>query len=169
METNKTQQESKIKTEPQNEHHWLQKFVGEWTYETEMTMKPDISPEKFRGRESVRSLGEWILAEGQGEMPECGAATTMMTLGYDPQNKRYVGTWIGSMMTHLWIYDGELDESQKVLTLNSEGPAMTGKGMAKYRDAIEFKSDDLRVLTSYVLEDDGKWYKFMKAHYRRQK
>lgn len=171
METNKTQQEPTMKTEPQNEHHWLQKFVGEWTYETEVTMEPGTSPEKSTGTESVRSLGGlWILAQGQGEMPGCGAATTMMTIGYDPQKKRYVGTWIGSMMTHLWVYDGQLDASQKLLTLNSEGPAMSAEGkMAKYKDEIEFKNDDHRVLTSHVLGDDGKWYGFMTAHYRRQK
>jgi hypothetical protein len=35
-------------------------------------------------------------------MPGGGAATMFLTLGYDPQRERYVGTWIGSMMTHLW-------------------------------------------------------------------
>jgi hypothetical protein len=160
-----------MKTEPQKEHQWLQKFVGEWMYETEATMEPGKPPEKFGGTESVRSLGGlWILAEGQGEMPCSGVATTMMTLGYDPQNQRYVGTWIGSMMTHLWVYDGELDAAERVLTLNAEGPDMSTEGkMAKYRDVIEFKSDDHRVLTSHVLGDDGKWHEFMTANYRRQK
>ncbi|WP_315791503.1 DUF1579 domain-containing protein [Fischerella sp. JS2] len=159
-----------MNTEPQNEHNWLQKLVGEWTYETEATMEPDNPPEKFGGIESVRSLGElWVLAEGQSEMPGCGSATTMMTLGYDPQKKRYVGTWIGSMMTYLWVYDGEMDAEQRVLTLNAEGPDMTAEGkMAKYKDVIEFKSDDHRVLTSHVLGDDGQWHKFMTANYRRK-
>ena len=170
METSKTQQESTMKTEPQNEHQWLQKLVGEWTYETEATMGPDQPPEKSTGTESVRSLGGlWILAEGQGEMPGGGAMTMMMTLGYDPQKQRYVGTWVGSMMTHLWVYDGELDAVERVLTLNSEGPAMTGEGkMAKYKDAIEFKSDDHRVLTSHVLGDDAQWHQFMTANDRRK-
>ncbi len=171
METNQTQQEPTMQAEPQKEHQWLQKLVGEWTYETEAIMGPDQPPEKVTGTESVRSLdGLWILAEGQGEIPGCGAATTMITLGYDPQKQRYVGTWIGSMMTYLWVYDGELDAEERVLTLNAEGPAMTGEGkMAKYRDAIEFKSDDCWVLTSHVLGDDGKWHGFMTANYRRKK
>jgi hypothetical protein len=159
-----------MKTELQKEHDWLQKLVGEWTYETEATMGPDQPPEKAIGTESVRSLGGWVLAEGQGEMPGCGVATTMMTLGYDPQKQRYVGTWIGSMMTHLWVYDGELDAAERVLTLVSEGPVMTGEGkMAKYKDVIEFKSDEHRVLTSHVLDDDEQWHKFMTANYWRQK
>ncbi len=158
-----------MNVKPQQEHQWLQKLVGEWTYETEAKMKSDQPPEKATGTESVRSLGElWVLAEGQGEM--CGShATTLMTLGYDPQKQRYVGTWIGSMMTYLWLYDGELESDKKVLTLNSDGPAMIDDGkMAKYKDVIEFKSDDHRVLTSHVLADDGHWHHFMTANYRRQ-
>src|SRR5688500_19643938 len=39
---------------------------------------------------------------------------------------------------------------------------------ARYRDVIEFKSDDHRLLTSHVLGDDGNWSQFMEAHYRRK-
>jgi hypothetical protein len=160
-----------MKAEPQKEHHWLQKLVGEWTYETDCSMGPDQPPGEFTGTESVRSLGGvWVLCEGQGEMPGGGAATTIMTLGYDPVKKRYVGTFIGSMMTNLWVYEGELDVAGKVLTLDTDGPSFTAEGkMAKYKDVIEFKSDDHRTLSSNCLGDDGKWHSFMTANYRRKK
>jgi len=172
METIQTEQTSTMPAQPQKEHQWLQKLVGEWTYENEAMMGPDQPSLKSTGTETVRSLGGlWILAEGQGEMPCSGApATTLMTLGYDPQKQRYVGTWIGSMMTYLWQYDGELDASETVLTLHNEGPAMSGEDkMAKYKDVIEFKSDDHRILTSHMLSDDRQWQQFMTAHYRRKK
>ena len=160
-----------MKVEPQKEHQWLQRLVGEWTFENESTMKPGEPPVKFGGTESVRSLGGlWILAEGQGEMPGGGPAVMLMSLGYDPGKKRYVGTWIGSMMTHLWVYDGALDGAGNTLTLESEGPSMAGDGkMAKYRDVIEMNSDDHRVMTSHAQGEDGKWNQFMTAHYRRKK
>jgi hypothetical protein len=41
--------------------------------------------------------------------------------------------------------------------------------MAQYRDVIELKSDDHRVLTSHIRGDDGTWQAFMTAHYRRRK
>jgi hypothetical protein len=159
-----------MKIEPQKEHQWLQKLVGEWTYEGEAMMGPDKPSMKSQGTETVRSLGGlWIVAEGQGEMPDCGPATTLMSLGYDPQQKKYVGTWIASMMNRLWIYSGELDASQKVLTLETEGPDMVNEGKtAQYRDVIEFHSDDHRTLSSYALGEDGKWVRFMTAHYHRK-
>jgi Protein of unknown function (DUF1579) len=176
--TKETPQETMI-VKPQKQHQWLQKFVGEWTYEGEVLMGPDQPPEKTTGTESVRSLGDlWIVAEGQGEMPGCDAATTMMTLGYDPQKQRYVGTWVGSVMTYLWLYDGELNAEETVLTLNAEGPAMSecsgsedgtaDSKMAQYKDVVEFKSDDHRLLTSHLLGDNGQWIQFMSVHYRRQ-
>lgn len=160
-----------MKVEVQKEHQWLQKLVGEWTYEAEASMGPGKPPERSTGSESVRSLGGlWIVAEGQGDMPGAGPATTLMTLGYDPQKKRYVGTWIGSMMTHLWVYDGALDAAERALTLDTQGPDFAGEGkMAKYRDVIELKSDDHRVLTSFTPGADGEWYGFMTSHYRRKK
>jgi Protein of unknown function (DUF1579) len=162
--------ENDMKTEPQKEHQWLQKMVGDWTYEGECAMGPGQPRAQFKGSETVRALGDlWVVAESQGEMPGGGAATMMITLGYDPQAKRYTGTWVGSMMSHLWIYDGEMDAAGRILTLNAEGPSMSGNGkMAKYQDIIEVKSDDHRVLRARVLGDDGKWNEFMTSHYRRK-
>ncbi|MDJ1157758.1 DUF1579 domain-containing protein [Chelatococcus sp. SYSU_G07232] len=159
-----------MNSEPRKEHAWLHKFVGEWAYEGECVMGPDQPPAKATGLETVRSLGGlWVMGEGQGEMPGCGPASTVITLGYDPQKQRFVGTFIGSMMTHLWIYDGALDASGKVLTLDTEGPSFGDNGkMARYQDVVTLVSDDHRVMTSRVLEEDGTWREFMTAHYRRK-
>jgi hypothetical protein len=158
-------------TDPAKEHQWLQQLVGEWTFESQAISSPDQPPATSRGSESVRSLGGlWVLCEGSGEMPGGGMATMLMTLGYDIRTQRYVGTWIGSMMTHLWLYDGSLDAAGKVLTLHSEGPSFTDEGkLAKYKDVIEIKSPDHRVMTSHALGDDGQWRQFMEANYRRRK
>src|SRR5262245_28164169 len=156
---------------PQKEHQWLQRLVGEWTCEGEGTMGPDQPPHKFEATETVWSIGGiWVQCEGRSQMPDGSPATTIMTLGYDPARKWFVGTFIGSMMTHMWVYDGELDPTGQVLTLDTEGPNFAAEGKtSKYKDVIEFKSDDHRVLTSHVLGDDGKWHGFMTAHYRRTK
>jgi hypothetical protein len=171
MAETKEHVEQMMHAEPQKEHEWLQKLVGNWEFEAEAPSEPGKSPEKFTGTESVRTLaGLWFVAEGRGEMPGGGEATTVLTLGYDPKRQRYVGTWIGSMMTHMWVYVGEVDKAGKKLTLDTEGPSMTEEGkMAKYREVIEFKSNDHRIFTSQVQGADGSWQQFMTAHYRRRK
>jgi hypothetical protein len=158
-----------MKAELRQEHRWLERLVGEWTVEMESAAGPGQPAAKHTGTESVRTLaGAWALCEGQSESPDGGPATTIMTLGYDPARQRYVGTFVGAMMTHLWIYDGELDSTGRALTLDTEGPSFTAEGrMARYRDVIAFESDDQRTLTSYMLGDDGAWQVFMTATYQR--
>jgi hypothetical protein len=165
-------QENCMQVEPQAEHKWLQKLVGEWAFEGECVMGPDQPAMKHGGSESVRSVGGlWTLGEGKGAGPDGNQnMTSYMTLGYDPTTKRFVGTFIASMMTHLWIYNGALDASGKVLTLDTEGPDFSGgPAMVKYQDIIEFVSDHHRTLKSQLRGPDGKWQNFMTAHYRRKK
>jgi hypothetical protein len=154
------------KPEPQKEHQWLSRMVGEWSMDGEAMMNPGQPSERFKGIERVRSMeGVWIIAEGEGEMPGGGASTSIMILGYDPQKQRFVGTF-ASMMTNLWIYDGTLEGD--VLTLDTEGPGMDGT-MAKYKDRIEIKSDDERVMTSHMQTADGSWTQIMTMTLRRTK
>jgi len=158
-----------MQTEPVAQHRWLQRMIGEWTAEGTADAGPDKPPEKFEMTESVRGIGNlWVQGEGRGRMPDGSPTVMLITLGYDPAAQRFRGTWIGSMMTHLWIYDGTLDAGGTTLTLESEGPSFAGDGTTgKYRDVVELVNDDQRTLTSHVLRPDGTWTKFMTAHYRR--
>jgi hypothetical protein len=72
------------------------------------------------------------------------------------------------MTDHLWVYEGTLDPTGKIMTLEAEGPNMMDPagGTALYRDVIEFRSADHRTLSSYA-RVDGKWVQFMTATYRR--
>jgi hypothetical protein len=168
MATETTQQLQQA--EPQAQHRWLRKLVGDWTVEFE-SAEPGQPPTSSTGLERVRLLGDlWVMAEGEAQMPDGTPALSVLTLGYDPQKQRFVGTWIGSMMAYLWVYDGHLDAAERVLTLDSEGPSMAGDGTtARYRETIEFKNDDHRVFTSRAQTADGTWQEFMTAHYRRQR
>ena len=163
-------QETCMQVEPQAEHKWLQKLVGQWSFEGECSMGPDQPAMKNTGSETVRSVGGlWTLGEGRGAGPDGSEMTSYMTLGYDPTTKRFVGTFIASMMTHLWVYNGTLDASGKVLTLDTEGPDFSGgPSLVKYQDIIQFVSDDHRILKSRLRGPDGDWQQFMTANYRRK-
>ncbi len=157
--------------QPCKEHLWLHKLIGDWTFEADCSMGPDQPPAKSTGKEKVRSLGGlWTVGEAEGEIPGGGFGLSVMTLGYNPQVKGFVGSFVSGCMTHLWPYHGSLNATETVLTLDSEGPSVTNDGsMSKYQDLIEFLSDDYRTLSSRYLAPDGRWVPFMKARYHRVK
>lgn len=155
---------------PMDEHRWLEALLGQWRMEAECVMGPNEPPIKSTATETVRSLdGLWIVAEGEGAVPgEDKISKSVMSLGYDPVQKKFVGTFIASVMYHLWVYKGSLDATGKILTLDTEGPSFSGDGLAPYQDIIEIVGPDHRRLSSQVLGDDGNWTRFMTANYYRQ-
>lgn len=158
-----------MNAEPQKEHAWLHRMVGDWTFEVEACMLPGEPPQKFKGKETVRSIGGlWIIGEGEGEMPGGGKAITMLTLGFDPALNKFVGTFIAEMMSYLWLYEGTLDTAERILTLDCEGPIMDGSGgMTKYKDVHTLISDNERTLVGNFLDKEGKWQEMMTCTYHR--
>lgn len=155
--------------EPERQHKWLQKFIGEWR--TEAPCYGENSDTPVEGRETISKVGEtWIEMHGFAEANGDEMHTRMM-LGYDPKKEKFVGTWIGNMMTHLWVYEGTLDHDEKVLTLNCEGPSFSGDGtMQAYQDIHEFVDDDHRILRARTKDAEGNWSDFfMTTHYHRVK
>lgn len=156
------------KTAP--EHQWLTKLVGDWAFESECDMGPDQPKLKSTGTETVRTLGGlWIVCEGQGEMPGGAVPMSMrMTIGYDPAKRRFVGSWVCSVMTHMFVYEGQLDDNARVLPLNTEGPSFEDPAKTcSYQDVIEVIDDNTRLLRSRMPGPDGEWIEFMRARYTR--
>lgn len=151
---------------PAKEHAWVEQLVGEWEYEGEANMGPDKPPMKMKGTEHNRSIGGfWAHCEHKSEF--MGAPFTgLLTLGYDPEKKKYVGTWVDSMSTHLWTYMGSVEG--KVLTLDTEGPSEEPGKICKFREMIEVKDKDSKTFTSQR-EFDGKWVTIMTMTSKRKK
>lgn len=153
---------------PEKEHEWLKQLAGEWDADVELIIDPTKPPQKATGTESGRLLGGFFaVLDYRGEL--LGAPFTgALTLGYDPERKKFVGTWCDSMSSHLWQYEGTLDASGKVLTLDAEGPCCKEPGkIVKVRQTIEIRSANHRVFTSKV-EQDGAWLTAMTIQYRRK-
>lgn len=163
-------QEAPKAADPAKEHEWLQQFVGEWQTESEGSMGPGQPTIKCTGTIHSRKLGPfWIVSEMNTEMMDT-RITGVQTIGYDAKAKKYVGTWVDSMMDHMWQYEGTVDPSGKTLTLEAEGPNFMSEGkVTNFRDAYEFKSENHIVMTSSMLGDDGNWVTFMTGNARRKK
>ncbi len=153
---------------PQAEHEWLHELRGKWEFTHDCITAPDQPPTQTTGTMTSRNVGDsWTLLECEGETPDGGSWTGLFTLGFDPEKKRFVGTFVASMMAHLWIYDGQLEPDGKRLVLDAEGPSFDGTSMAKYQDIIEKVDRDHWILRSQMLMQDGTWKQFMEGHQRR--
>lgn len=155
---------------PTPEHDWLAKLVGEWTFEQECRMGPDDPPFTMGGTQTTQAVGPlWILGEMLAPGPDGEVGRSLITLGYDPARGRFVGTFVASCMTHLWIYDGALDADRRVLILDAEGPSFSGDGsMAAFQDIFEWIDADHYTLSSRYRSPDGTWVSFMSGMYTRK-
>jgi hypothetical protein len=149
----------------QKEHAWLKQFQGEWVLEHDGS-SPEVADEQWSER--GRAFGDlWVVVEGQGQMGG-GNVQSLMSLGYDPAKQRFVGTYVGSKMANLWVYEGQLDEAGNALTLDSEGPDFEDPGQtAKYQDIYAFTGPNERTLSSRYLTPSGEWKPIMKMRFRR--
>ena len=155
---------------PAPEHDFLQKFVGEWEVVSEGSPgegQPSITAKAVMKSSMLGKL--WLVNASNTEIAGMKMDSIQM-IGFDPQQKKYVGIWADSMINHLWHYQGTVDESGRKLVLSAEGPTMTGDGkMARYQDAFEFKDDDTIVTTSSMQAEDGTWTVFMTGTAKRRR
>lgn len=150
------------------QQQWLRRFVGEWSVSGTGDCGQDQPPMTYSGRETVRMIGEhWIHCESHATLGDNkGEMTSVLTLGYDPARERFVGSWFGSPMAFMFIYEGVLRDN--VLPLDTKGPSMVKPGeLARYQDVLEMHEGDRRVLWSQMQLDDGTWQKIMRAEYVR--
>jgi hypothetical protein len=107
---------------PVKEHELLQKFVGKWESEGEAFMAPGQPPTKLKGVESSRLIGGfWFVGQIKSTVPDF-PYEQILTIGYDPAKKKYIGTVIDSMTSHLWQFEGTFDVTGNILTWETEGP-----------------------------------------------
>ena len=157
-----------MQPQPTSEHEFFNDMLGQWTMEHVCDMGPDQPSSTSHGTMTAKTLGGlWIIIDCEGDVPEGGKWESQFTLGYDPQEKRFLGTFVASMMTHLWLYSGQLDASRRRLVLDAHGPKFDGTGMANYQDIFEVVDHDHWILRSQIQNEDGTWTPFLEGHHRR--
>lgn len=154
---------------PGPEHEVLKRDVGVWDATVEMQGPPGTPPAVSKGTETVSMAcgGLWQVTEFKGEMMG-QAFEGRGTTGYDPNKKKYVGTWVDSMSTGMSLVEGTHDPAKNVMTGTMEGPDPTG-AITKMKEVLEWKDADNRLFTMSMPLPDGKDVPVMKITYKRRK
>lgn len=146
------------------QHEMLKKDVGVWDAEMKMWMGgPDSEPMVMPAVEKNRMMDGnlWLMSEF-----ESGPFKGFGQIGYDPIQKKFVGTWVDNMSPHLNIMKGNREDNGDVVMYSEGYNAQTGEP-EKMKSVTKEINDDQKDFFMYKKVGD-EWVKSFEIKYKRR-
>lgn len=153
---------------PGPEHALFKDMEGTWDARVESFMGPG-DPAVSTGVEKNRvgCGGLCLISDFEGAFMD----TTFEGHGtetWDPQKKKYVGSWTDSMSTGLAVSESSYDPATKTMTGWMEGPDMAGN-ITKSKTTSTIKDADTRVMEMHSVGADGSETLGLRITYTRKR
>jgi len=150
-------------------HKLLASMAGSWITKTKAWMEPDKPPMEDTGTCEQKMLldGRYLQQEYTGEMmgsPFIG----INLIGYDNHTKKYVSTWIDSMSTGIYFFEGTAGADGKTITQESsyDDPV---RGPMVWRSVTRIVDDSTLEYKMYLTPKGGKEEKMMEMTLTRKR
>lgn len=142
-------------------HKMLASLAGSWTTKTKAWMEADKPPMEGTGTCEQKMLfdGRYLQQEYTGEM--MGSPFTGINLiAYDNHTKKYMSTWIDSMSTGIYYFEGTASADGKTITqeCSYDDPV---KGPAVWRSVTRIVDEDTLEYEMFLTPKGGKEEKMM--------
>ena len=149
-------------------HKLLSNMAGSWRTRTKMWMEPGKPPMESEGSSKQTMLlgGRYLQQEFTGDM--MGALFTGIGVqGYDNNTQKYVSTWMDSMSTAIFFFEGTADAEGRTITqyCRYDDPI---KGPVRWRSVTKIVNDDTHLFEMYVTDKSDKEEKMMEITYTRK-
>ena len=154
---------------PGKPHKILAKLVGSWTTKTTAWMEPGKPPTHGTGACEQKMLfgGRYLQQEYSGDM--MGMSFIGINLvGYDNHTKKYVSTWIDSMSTGIYYFEGTGSADGKTITQECryDDPV---RGPVKWRSVSRIVDDNTMEYEMFITPKGGKEEKMMEMTVSRKR
>jgi hypothetical protein len=154
---------------PGKPHQMLAKLAGAWTTRTRAWMEPDKPPMEGTGTCEQKMLlgGRYLQQEYAGEM--MGSPFTGINLiGYDNHTQKYVSTWIDSMSTGIYYFEGTASADGRTITQenNYHDPV---RGPTVWRSVTRIVDDNTLEYIMYITSKGGTEEKMMEMTVTRKR
>lgn len=153
--------------QPTPEHARLESGLGRWNVKCTYFMDPSQPPMVCDAVETVEPVGPfWTVSLFESEfmgMPFRGRST----LGYDPQKKKWVGTWVDSMSPSMFVMEGGYDAAGKVLTMHCRGPHMATGEMVDFRCVTTHTGPETHEFDMYMTDPQHGEVQMFRHEYSR--
>jgi hypothetical protein len=153
---------------PTKEHEIFKNDVGTWDATMKLFTAPGAEPTVSKATETNELVGGmWLVTRFEGElmgMPFTGVGTS----GYDPAEKKYIGTWIDNMTPYLQTIRGDYDPASKTMnSLCESRDPMTGEKIT-YKQTMKQIDGDTRVFEMQMPDGKGGYQKMLEIEYKRR-
>jgi hypothetical protein len=142
-------------------HRLLATMAGSWATRTRAWMDPDKPPMEGTGRCEQKMLleGRYLQQEYSGEMMG-SKFTGINVIGYDNHKNKYVSTWIDSMGTGIYYFEGAASADGRTITQESsyDDPV---RGPTVWRSVMSIVDDNTVEYDMYLISEDGREEKMM--------
>lgn len=150
-------------------HKKLASLVGSWTTKTKAWMEPEKPPMEGIGTCEERMIlnGRYLQQDYTGEM--MGSPFTGINLiAYDNHTKKYVSTWIDSMSTGIYYFEGTADADGNTITQESsyDDPV---KGPTVWRSVTRIVDENTLEYEMFLTPKGGKEEKMMEMTVTRKR
>ena len=149
-------------------HKVLANLVGSWTTKTRAWMEPDKPPMEDTGTCEQKMLldGRYLQQEYTGKMMG-SLFKGINVIGYDNHTKKYVSTWVDSMSTGIYFFEGTASADGKIITQMSsyDDPV---RGPTVWRSITRIVNIDTLEYEMYLTSSGGKEEKIMEMTVTRR-
>jgi hypothetical protein len=150
-------------------HKMLASLVGSWTTKTTSWIGPDQPAMESTGTCEQKLLlgGRYLQQEYSGEMMG-DTFTGINLIGYDNHTKKYVSTWIDSMSTGIYFFEGTASDDGKTITQESclDDPV---RGPIVWRSVTTIVDNNTMKYEMYITPKEGAEEKVMVMTVTRKK
>jgi hypothetical protein len=148
-------------------HQLLAGLAGTWKTKTRTWMEPGKPHMEFEGTSEQKMIldGHYLQQVFRGDMMGTVFNGIGIT-GYDNHKQRYVSTWIDSMSTGIFFFEGSAGPDGKTIvqTALQDDPV---KGPVKWRSVTKIIDADSHIFEMFITDKSDKEQKMMEITYTR--
>ncbi len=147
-------------------HKKLAALAGRWSTKTKAWMEPDKPPMEGTGSCEQKMIldGRYLQQEYTGDMMG-SPFTGINVIGYDNHSKKYVSTWIDSMSTGIYYFEGEGSGKTITQQCSYDDPV---RGPMVWRSVTRIVDDNTLKYEMYLTPKRGKEEKMMEMRAERE-
>jgi Protein of unknown function (DUF1579) len=143
----------------------MKRDAGAWNVVIKMFGDPSVEPAVSKGTETNFMLGDrWLISHFKGDIMGTNFEGLRQT-GFDPEKKKFVGSWVDSMSPYSTHIEGNWNEKTQTMTSMGAGKNPLGNEM-KTKMVATYDKDGSRTFAMYATMN-GDEMKMMEFHYTR--